>query len=118
MADQITLKANVELGVVPTHIKFVGGLVPDDDGRLPRGDDGKLVVVSEMAHLTDISPVKIASAQITVFPGVDEGDTGEMITSLRDLGLKVHIMLMVGGGDFVGRLLNEFSGGQRPRPRG
>ena len=72
MPTEISLKTNVELGVVPTHVKFVGGLVPDDDGRLPRGDDGKLVVVSEMAHLIDLSPVKIQSAQITVFPGVDE----------------------------------------------
>ena len=99
MADQISLKANVELGVVPTHIKFVGGLVPDDGGRLPRGEDGKLIVVSELETLTGMSPVNIASAQITVFPGVDEGDTEEMITGLRDLGLAVHLMLMVGGAD-------------------
>ena len=37
MAESISLKTNVELGVVPTHIKFVGGLVPDGEGRLPRG---------------------------------------------------------------------------------
>jgi hypothetical protein len=99
MAEQITLKANVELGVVPTHIKFVGGLVPDDDGRLPRAEDGNLIVVNEMETLTRLSPVKIASAQITVFPGVDEGDTEDLITGLRELGLAVHLMLMVGGAD-------------------
>ena len=99
MAEQITLKANVELGVVPTHIKFVGGLVPDDEGRLPRTEDGDLIVVNEMARLIELSPVKIASAQITVFPGVDEGDTEDMITGLRALGLAVHLMLMVGGAD-------------------
>ena len=77
MPSNISLKTGVELGVVPTHVKFVGGLVPDDDGRLPRDDDGQLIVVSEMARLTSISPVKIQSAQITVFPGVDEGDQGE-----------------------------------------
>ena len=65
MAESITLKTDVELGVVPTHIKFVGGLVPDDNGRLPRGDDGKLIVVSEMEALTQASPVKIQSAQVT-----------------------------------------------------
>ena len=99
MAEQITLKANVELGVVPTHIKFVGGLVPDDNGRLPRAEDGNLIVFNEMARLIELSPIKIASAQITVFPGVDEGDTEDMITGLRSLGLAVHLMLMVGGAD-------------------
>jgi len=35
MAESITLKTKVELGVVPTHIKFVGGLVPDDKRTTP-----------------------------------------------------------------------------------
>ncbi len=99
MSEKITLNTSVELGVVPTHIKFVGGLVPDEEGRLPRGEDSQLIVVSEMKHLTEISPVKIGSAQITVFPGVDENDTEDMITGLRGLGLAVHLMLMVGGAD-------------------
>ena len=99
MSEKITLNTSVELGVVPTHIKFVGGLVPDEEGRLPRGEDGQLIVVSEMKHLTEISPVKIGSAQITVFPGVDENDTDDMITGLRGLDLAVHLMLMVGGAD-------------------
>ncbi len=99
MAETITLKTNVELGVVPTHIKFVGGLVPDDDGRLPRGDDGELLVVTEMAKLTAASPVKIQSAQVTVFPGVDAGDTDDLMKGLRALNLDVHIIMMVGGAD-------------------
>jgi hypothetical protein len=99
MAETISLKTNVELGVVPTHIKFVGGLVPDDNGRLPRGDDGQLLVVSEMAKLTAASPVKIQSAQVTAFPGVDAGDTDDLMTGLRALGLEVHIIMMVGGAD-------------------
>ena len=99
MATEIPLKANVELGVVPTHIKFVGGLVPDEDGRLPRGDDGKLLVVAEMDKLVGMSPVKIASAQVTVFPGVDGGDMDDLMNGLRDLDLKVHIIMMVGGAD-------------------
>ncbi len=99
MPTEISLKTKIELGIVPTHVKFVGGLVPDDDGRLPRDEDGKLVVVSEMARLISLSPVTIQSAQITVFPGVDDGDQAELINGLRDLGLKAHIMLMVGGAD-------------------
>jgi len=99
MATEIALKTDIELGVVPTHVKFVGGLVPDDDGRLPRGDDGKLVVVAEMEKLVGMSPVKIGSAQVTVFPGVDAGDTDDLMTGIRALDLKVHIIMMVGGAD-------------------
>lgn len=99
MAEIIALKANVELGVVPTHLKFVGGLAPDGEGRLPRGEDGILLVVAEMRRLTEGSPVKIQSAQITVFPGVHEGDTDELISGLCALGLQVHLIMMVGGAD-------------------
>ncbi len=99
MAESIILKTDVELGVVPTHIKFVGGLVPDDDGRLPRNDAGELVVVAEMANLTAASPVKIQSAQVTAFPGVDSGDMDDLFSGLRALNLEVHIIMMVGGAD-------------------
>lgn len=99
MAVTIPLKANVEFGIVPTHIKFVGGLAPDENGKLPRGDDGQLMVVSEMASMVKESPVKIDSAQITVFSGVDAGDTDDLITGLRAVGLEVHIIMMVGGAD-------------------
>ena len=68
MSEAITLKTNVELGIVPTHIKFVGGLVPDDDGKLPRGEDGQLKIVTEMKEVAAASPVKVSSAQITIFP--------------------------------------------------
>ena len=93
--DNIT----VQLGVVPTHIKFVGGLVPDEAGRLPRGEDGKLLVLTEMATLVGNSSVKIGSAQISVFPGVASADNDEMIEGLKALGLAVHLILMVGGAD-------------------
>ncbi|MAS95457.1 MAG: hypothetical protein CMO55_19835 [Verrucomicrobiales bacterium] len=99
MSESFSLKTDVELGVVPTHIKFVGGLVPDDNGRLPRGEEGELAVVSEMKKLTAASPVKIQSAQVTVFPGVDAGDTDDLINGLRSLDLEVHLIMMVGGAD-------------------
>lgn len=99
MAYPITLKTDVELGVVPTHIKFVGGLVPDENGRLPRNADGELRVVTEMKHLAALSPVKIASAQITAFPGVHKGDNDELFTSLHALGLDTHVIMMVAGAD-------------------
>jgi hypothetical protein len=97
MSSTITLKSDVILGVVPTHIKFVGGLVPDDDGKLPRDDHGTLIVVSEMAHLCQASPVKIGAVQISTFPGVAASDTDDMISGLRELDLEIHIIMMVGG---------------------
>jgi len=99
MAQEISLKTGVELGVVPTHAKFVGALVPDEEGRIPRDDDGEFLVVSEMRDLMKDCPVSIRNAQIPVFPGVDKGDQGAVITGLRNLGLDVHLILMIGGGD-------------------
>ena len=45
----IELKPKVQFGIVPTHIKFVGGLVPDENGKLPRGEDGRLLVNAELS---------------------------------------------------------------------
>ncbi len=97
MPVTIELKPEIELGVVPTHLKFVGGLVPDGDGRLPREDDGKLRVHREMERLSAASPVKIDCVQIPVFPGVDASDTKELIGGLQDQGLNVHTILMLDG---------------------
>jgi len=99
MSNSFPLKTKVELGVVPTHLKFVGGLVPDERGRLPRIDGGCLLVVAEMAAMEATSPVRIQSAQIPVFPGMDPGDTEEAVTGLRALGVEVHLIMMVGGAD-------------------
>lgn len=99
MASEISLKTDVQLGIVPTHVKFVGGLVPEEGGKLPRGEDGQLVVVAEMKRLCDASPVKIQSVQIPAFPGVDEADNDELINGLKELGLVVHLIMMVGGAD-------------------
>lgn len=35
-APQIENTSGVEIGIVPTHTKFVGGLVPNAQGKLPR----------------------------------------------------------------------------------
>jgi hypothetical protein len=99
MASEISLKTNVQMGVVPTHVKFVGGLVPEEGGRLPREAGGKLVVVAEMERLCQASPVRIQSVQIPAFPGVDESDNDELINGLKGLGLVVHLIMMVGGAD-------------------
>ncbi len=99
MADEISLKAGIVLGVVPTHIKFVGGLVPDEAGRLPRDESGQLIAVTELARLKSESPVPVQSAQVTVFPGVHEGDTSDLVNGIRNLGMEMYIIMMIGGAD-------------------
>lgn len=97
--SKIILKPNIQYGVVPTHIKFVGGLVPDDNGNLPRGADGRLLSIAELAHLKAVAPVDITAAQLPLFPGVDPQDTEDMIGGMRQLGINPHIIMMVAGGN-------------------
>ncbi len=93
----IELKSSIKLGVVPTHIQFVDGLVPDEDGNMPRNDAGVIKVVDRMKLLNGISRVKLDCVQISLFPGVNDNDFDEMVSGLRDLGMEVHFILMVGG---------------------
>ncbi len=93
----ITLKPDLQFGVVPTHIKFVGGLVPDENGRLPRGDDGELLTLTELTHLRDISKVATNCTQVPLFPGVHTGDMDYLINGIKALGLKPHFIMMLAG---------------------
>ena len=95
----INLKSNIRLGVVPTHLKFVGGLVPDEQGKIPRNENGDLAVVANLRDLIQESAVKISCVQIPYFPGLDESDVAEMVSEFRKLDLEVHFILMVGGAD-------------------
>ena len=88
---------NIALGVVPTHIKFVGGLLPNESGKFPRESDGRLVTVAEMDRICQQSPVRPTCVQISVFPGASAEETGEMLQGLKALGLDVHLIMMVGG---------------------
>ncbi|MGJ8644477.1 MAG: hypothetical protein ACSHX9_13795 [Luteolibacter sp.] len=97
MSKSLTLKPKIALGVVPTHVKFVGGLVPGEDGKFPREADGRLISVAEMDRICQLSPAKPTCTQISVFPGADEDETSEMIVGLQELGLDVHLIMMVGG---------------------
>lgn len=99
MTQKIQLRAPVELGIVPTHLKFIGGLVPDDEGRLPRLDLGELVLVARTGQLCQAAPVSISGIQIPYFPNLDSGDLAEAVGALREMGLNVHFILMVGGVD-------------------
>lgn len=97
--SSITLKADVDLGVVPTHIKFVGGLVPNEAGKLPRDESGKLTLIKEVENLLATSPVSISSIQVPFFPGLDQGDCDELFAALKEAGVKPLLIMMVGGGD-------------------
>jgi hypothetical protein len=99
MKKDILLKARVELGVVPTHAKFVGGVVPGEDGRLPRNGAGEMVVLEAMRDLVECSRVKIDAVQLSVFPGTQEEELDAVIAGFKELGLIVHLVMMVGGAD-------------------
>jgi len=99
MSLEFSLRPDVAFGIVPTHVKFVGGLVPDEHGAMPRDPDGSLVVVNEVARILRESPVKPNSIQISHFSGTSDGDSLEMVNAIRELGLEVQLVLMVGGGN-------------------
>lgn len=99
MAQDITLKSNVSIGIVPTHLMFVGGLVPDDDGRMPRDDDGQLKTVANMKKLCGESRAKLTCVQVPYFKGLNDDDVSEMVAGFTALGLETHFILMVGGAD-------------------
>lgn len=95
----IALKPNVQLGIVPTHLKFVGALVPDDNGKLPRDASGRILVSAELEKINQMSAVTPNCAQTAVFPGTDEGDMDELIQEMKSLGLQPHMIMMVAGGN-------------------
>jgi hypothetical protein len=97
MSATIRLTSDVQLGIVPTHFGFVGGLVPDESGKLPRDDAGAIRIVSGMRELCDITPVKISRVQVSYFPGTDRADLDELVVGLKALELEVDFILMVGG---------------------
>jgi hypothetical protein len=99
MTLETPLRPSILFGFVPTHVKFVGGLVPDDTGRLPRDGDGTLMVVAEAARILRQSPAKPNCIQIPHFTGTADQDVVEMVTAVRGLGFEAQLVLMVGGGD-------------------
>jgi len=95
----IALKPDLQFGVVPTHIKFVPGLAPDENGKIPRGEDGRLLITAELDHLKTLSPVAINCSQVPVFPGTDPDDLNEMVSDIKALGLTPQLIMMVAGGN-------------------
>ncbi|MDX1679867.1 MAG: hypothetical protein R3242_03955 [Akkermansiaceae bacterium] len=97
MPHTIELKSPVELGIVPTHLKFVGCLVPDEEGKFPRNADGEILVVAGVRELVEKSPVAFNSVQVSLFPGTKPEELDILVAGLKDLGLDVDFVLMVGG---------------------
>lgn len=97
MSRPFTLKTNIALGIVPTHLGFIAGLVPDSNGCLPREADGRTAVVAEMDRICSLSPVRPTCVQVSLFPGTGEADIAELVTGLKALNLDVHLIMMVGG---------------------
>ena len=97
MSATFSLKTNVQLGVVPTHIKFVGGLVPDESGKFPRDAKGELLIVSEMRTVCESSAVRPSCVQIPFFSFADPLDVEALVSGLRALQLEVHFIIMIGG---------------------
>ena len=94
---EIINKTDIELGVVATHSGWVGGIVPDEDGKAPRTSDGELVVLAEMKKLQKLSRAKLDGVQIPVIPGTRSEDFNEICDGMKGLGLKLYFVLMVGG---------------------
>ena len=84
---EIKNKSKVKIGVVPTHLMFVGALAPNESGKLPRTRSGDLKIVSGMRLLCRTSPVKLDTVQVTLFPGTDPKDLQDMFKGLKSLKL-------------------------------
>ena len=97
MSRSITLKPDIALGIVPTHLRFVGGLVPDAEGRLPRNTAGEIIIVAGVRELLEVSPVAFRCVQVSLFPGTQPEEIDLLVAGLKALGLDVDFVLMVGG---------------------
>ena len=94
-----SLPSSITLGVCPTHLKFVGALVPGEDGKLPRDESGKIIIQAGIERLVALSPVQLGVLQISIFSGTVEEDVIELFDGIRELGIKPDIILMIGGVD-------------------
>jgi hypothetical protein len=97
MPQTLTLKPDIALGVVPTHLGFIDALVPDADGNFIREKDGRISIVAEMDRICAASPVRPSCVQISLFPGTSDSEIAEMMAGLKALKLDVHLIMMVGG---------------------
>jgi len=97
--ELLKINSKTKLGVLTTFLKFVGGAVPDNDGRLPRNENGQLVLLDGLKTLKIKSSIHIDTVQISYFPGLNQDDLSELVDSLKELDFNVLFILMVGGAD-------------------
>jgi hypothetical protein len=97
MREKITLKSAIRLGIVPTHLRFIGGMVPDETGRYTRDADGVIRVVSGLREMLEISPIDLKCVQISLFPGTQPAELDELVGGLEKLGLEFDFIIMLGG---------------------
>lgn len=97
--SNIAARSPVKLGFVPTHLKFVGGLVPDDAGRLPTTNSGESLLVERTKELLQQVTVPVSAIQIPWFYGTDAAMLKGVVDQLSGLGLEVTFILMLGGAD-------------------
>lgn len=89
--------SGVEIGILGTHLGFLEALVPDQNGRLPRNQEGEFVLVEGARDLCQQSPVPIDAIQISAFGTTLPEESDSLITKLRELGLEPQLVMMVGG---------------------
>ena len=99
MKQDITLKAPIEFGTLPTYAKFVGTLIPDEDGLFPRTESGEFVVVDAVRRVMERSAVALDAVQVPAFGGGKAEEWDMMIRDLKALGVAVDLVMMVGGVD-------------------
>lgn len=85
MPEGLILKPSITLGVVPTHVKFVGCLAPVENDEFPREPDEPLLCVAEMDRICQQPLVRPSSTKISVFPGDYKDEASEMIVALEAL---------------------------------
>lgn len=91
--------SSVRVGVCPTHLKFVGSLVPDEGGALPREDGGEIRILAGIKRLVEGSPAPFSVVQLSVFSGTRQEDVVEVMTGIKEMGLVPEVILMIGGVD-------------------
>lgn len=89
--------SGVKLGILGTHLGFLNALVPNDEGILPRTNEGKFALVEGARAIVENSPVKPDLIQISSFGPTLPEEMDRVIAGLRDLGLEPQLVMMVGG---------------------
>ncbi|MDA7914401.1 hypothetical protein N9B32_04780 [Akkermansiaceae bacterium] len=89
--------SGIPLGILGTHLGFLEALVPDDNGMLPRNNDGEFAIAAGARELIELSPVKIDLIQISSFGTTNPDEKDALIAAVRDLGLEPQLVMMVGG---------------------